>query len=61
MRLDPKIPEYVAQTTEALRAIELVDGVSRLCATNLFLHGIGSDDDSREPPVLTDDALRNDA
>lgn len=44
---------------EALRGIELVDGVSRLCAMNLFLHGIGPDDDEREPPIETEDALRN--
>ena len=44
---------------EALRGIELVDGVSRLCAMNLFLHGIGPDDDERAPPIRTDDALRN--
>ncbi len=34
-----------------LRGIELVDGVARLCAMNLFLHGIGPDDDEHEPPV----------
>jgi len=44
---------------EALRGVELVDGVSRLCAMNLLLHGIGPDDDTREPPILTDEALRN--
>jgi type I restriction enzyme M protein len=44
---------------ESLRGVELVEGVSRLCAMNLFLHGIGPDDDSREPPIKTDDALRN--
>lgn len=44
---------------EALRGVELVEGVSRLCAMNLFLHGIGPDDDDREPPIKTDDALRN--
>lgn len=44
---------------DALRGVELVDGVSRLCAMNLFLHGIGPDDDNREPPIATDDALRN--
>jgi type I restriction enzyme M protein len=43
---------------EALRGVELVDGVSRLCAMNLLLHGIGPDDDEREPPIRTDDALR---
>jgi len=26
---------------------------------NLFLHGIGPDDDEREPPIKTDDSLRN--
>ncbi len=44
---------------DALRGVELVDGVSRLCAMNLFLHGIGPDDDNREPPISTDDSLRN--
>ena len=44
---------------DALRGVELVAGVSRLCAMNLFLHGIGPDDDSREPPIRTDDALRD--
>jgi type I restriction enzyme M protein len=40
---------------DALRGIELVDGVARLCAMNLFLHGIGPDDDRRKPPIKTDD------
>ena len=44
---------------DALRGIELVDGVARLCAMNLFLHGIGPDDDEQEPPIKTDDSLRN--
>jgi type I restriction enzyme M protein len=44
---------------DALRGVELVDAVSRLCAMNLLLHGIGPDDDTRDPPILTDDALRN--
>lgn len=44
---------------DALRGIELVDGVSRLCAMNLFLHGVGPDDDEREPPIKTEDSLRN--
>src|SRR5882724_7172556 len=43
----------------ALRGVELVPGVSRLCAMNLFLHGVGPDDDNREPPIRTDDALRD--
>jgi len=44
---------------DALRGVELVDGVARLCAMNLFLHGIGPDDDKRKPPIKTDDALRS--
>ena len=44
---------------DALRGIELVDGVSRLCGMNLFLRGIGPYDDKTEPPIKTDDALRN--
>jgi type I restriction enzyme M protein len=44
---------------DALRGVELVDGVTRLCAMNMLLHGIGPDDDEREPPIKTDDALRN--
>ena len=44
---------------EALRGVELVPGVARLCAMNLFLHGVGPDDDNREPPIRTDDALRD--
>ena len=44
---------------DALRGVELVPGVSRLCAMNLFLHGVGPDDDSREPPIRTDDVLRD--
>src|SRR5437762_3223692 len=44
---------------DALHGVELVPGVSRLCAMNLFLHGIGPDDDNRTPPIRTDDALRD--
>jgi type I restriction enzyme M protein len=45
---------------DALRGVELVDGVARLCAMNLFLHGIGPADDEREPPIAGgEDSLRN--
>jgi type I restriction enzyme M protein len=44
---------------EALRGVELVDAVSRLCAMNLLLHGIGPTDDTTEPPIRTDDSLRD--
>jgi len=45
---------------DALRGAELVDGVARLCAMNLFLNGVGPDDDSRAPPIDGGkDSLRN--
>jgi len=45
---------------EAIRGTELVPNVSRLCAMNLFLHGVGPDGtDDHEPPIRTDDALRD--
>lgn len=37
----------------AVRGVELVDSVARLCLMNLFLHGIGDD----ESPILVKDAL----
>jgi type I restriction enzyme M protein len=43
---------------EALRGVELVDGVARLCAMNLLLHGIGGDSDA-PVPILVKDALAN--
>jgi type I restriction enzyme M protein len=36
---------------DALRGVELVDGVARLCAMNLFLHGIGPDNGKKKPPI----------
>jgi type I restriction enzyme M protein len=44
---------------EALRGVEIVPGVARLCAMNLYLHGIGPDGDGHAPPISTDDALRD--
>jgi type I restriction enzyme M protein len=47
---------------DALRGVELVDGVARLCAMNLYLNGIGPDDDTRKPPIQGgEDSLRNEA
>ncbi|MGH3086911.1 MAG: HsdM family class I SAM-dependent methyltransferase, partial [Rubrobacteraceae bacterium] len=40
---------------EALRGYDIVDGVVRLCAMNLYLRGIGGG----ESPVKTDDSLRS--
>lgn len=44
---------------DALRGIDIVDSVTRLCAMNLVLHGIGPNDDHTPPPLKTDDTLRN--
>jgi type I restriction enzyme M protein len=40
-----------------LFGIELVDSVTRLCAMNLLLHGIGSESAADNLPVVTKDAL----
>ena len=46
---------------EALRGVELVDGVARLCAMNLLLHGIGPTAGEADTTAVTvDDALRAD-
>jgi type I restriction enzyme M protein len=45
---------------EALRGVEITDTVTRLCAMNLLLHGIGPDGSEDDPPVKSDDALRAD-
>jgi type I restriction enzyme M protein len=45
---------------DAMRGIDIVDGVVRLCAMNLLLHGIGPSGIESEPPVSTDDSLRTD-
>jgi type I restriction enzyme M protein len=45
---------------EALHGVEIVDNVTRLCAMNMLLHGIGPTADEAEPPVKTDDSLRGD-
>ncbi len=42
-----------------LHGVEIVDGVTRLCAMNLLLHGIGPTGDEAVPPVMTDDSLRS--
>ena len=39
------------------RGIELVDSVTRLCAMNMLLHGIGGESDTTDLPVVTKDAL----
>ena len=42
---------------DALRGWEIVDNTARLCMMNLFLHGVGSDEGSKEP-VRVADSLR---
>ena len=43
---------------QAIRGVELVPDVTRLCAMNLMLHGVGPDaDDEAPPPIETRDAL----
>jgi type I restriction enzyme M protein len=42
---------------DALRGVELVDGVARLCAMNPMLHGVGPTAAEGEPPVRRDDSL----
>jgi type I restriction enzyme M protein len=45
---------------DALRGVDIVDGVVRLCAMNLLLHGVGptgTESDEAEPPVDKNDSL----
>jgi type I restriction enzyme M protein len=42
---------------KALRGVELVDGVVRLCAMNMLLHGVGSMDADGDLPVVRADSL----
>ncbi|MBI4503262.1 MAG: N-6 DNA methylase, partial [Gemmatimonadetes bacterium] len=44
----------------ALHGVELVDGVARLCAMNLLLHGIGPSGDEADPPIEVKDSLQAD-
>ncbi|MHB8481690.1 MAG: class I SAM-dependent DNA methyltransferase [Nitrospiria bacterium] len=45
---------------EMFHGFEIVDNVTRLCAMNLLLHGIGPVGDEFPPPVTTEDSLRAD-
>jgi type I restriction enzyme M protein len=50
---------------QAIRGVEIVDSVTRLCAMNLMLHGVGPNATEPEAkkesalPIRTDDALRS--
>ncbi|EIQ00013.1 type I restriction-modification system methyltransferase subunit [Opitutaceae bacterium TAV1] len=57
-----KLPNLDRAQKKALKngtfhGIELVDSVTRLCAMNLLLHGIGGDANATDLPVMTKDAL----
>lgn len=44
----------------ALRGVEIVDQVTRMCAMNLMLHGVGpTANEKAAPPVKTEDSLLN--
>ncbi len=53
--LDPDQKRFLRD--EALRGIEIVDNTARLCAMNLYLHGIGGADVNATPPIEVRDAL----
>jgi len=42
---------------KTFRGTEIVDNTARLCAMNLFLHGIGGSDPQATPPIEVKDAL----
>ena len=57
-----KLPGLDRAQKKALKSgtfhgIELVDSVTRLCAMNLLLHGIGAEADTTDLPVVTKDSL----
>ncbi len=54
-KLDQKQKDFLRE--KALSGNEIVDATARLCVMNLYLHGIGDDDDV---PVVVDDALKSD-
>lgn len=54
-KLDQKQTDF--QREEAFRGTEIVDATARLCVMNLYLHGIGDDNDV---PVSVDDSLKSD-
>ena len=42
---------------DMLRGWEIVDNTARLCMMNLFLHGIGSDEENAKMPIIVMDSL----
>jgi len=54
-RLDREQLRFLRDHT--FRGTEIVDNTARLCAMNLFLHGIGGADLTATPPIKVADAL----
>jgi type I restriction enzyme M protein len=54
-QLDPDQKAHLK--LHALHGVEIVDAVTRLCAMNLLLHGVGPSIESTDPPVITGDSL----
>ena len=57
-QLDPDQRRHLK--LDAIRGTDIVDSVVRLCAMNLYLHGIGPTTADGEPPVDKRDALASD-
>ena len=57
-QLDPDQRRHLK--LDAIRGTDIVDSVVRLCAMNLYLHGIGPTTADGEPPVDKSDALTSD-
>ena len=53
--LDQKQKDFLRE--KSLSGNEIVDSTARLCVMNLYLHGIGDDDDV---PIKVDDSLKSD-
>ena len=56
-RYDLDRDEKHALREETFSGIEIVDNTARLCAMNLFLHGIGGTTPDAEPPIEVRDSL----
>jgi type I restriction enzyme M protein len=55
-QLDPDQKRFLKH--DALNGWEIVDNTARLCVMNLFLHGIGSDENNGKSPIRVADSLR---
>src|SRR6266516_1986696 len=55
-QLDPDQKRFLKH--DALNGWEIVDNTARLCVMNLFLHGIGSDENNGKSSIRVADSLR---